>query len=296
VRLLKAFTMDVVVVALVVVDAVLIGVAVHHGAGSSIGAAVSYQVSSPQSGSPAAQAAPIAHDATLLSFESASTGWRATGGCARRAHLTSTTDDGRTWQPVSLPAPHVLRIDLTAPGSGWIVGATAGCLPEFFSTADGGKTWAPSAGLGQAWVVLGNRLRRPAGTMAAPCGKGAPVDAIAPASVSIALVTCGSGLLDTSDGGATWAPVAAFPGAGQAVTAALVPGSSGRGVALLRGVAGCDGLAVARTDDAGGLWRTGPCLSALRYPATVSLAADGSGYATGSGKSVTTKDAGASWT
>lgn len=297
--------MDVVVVVLVLVDAVLIVAAVRHTSGNSLGRQLPYQVTSSPSGTPietgtpaqtpAASVTPVAHDATLLSFDSASDGWRAVAGCARKARLAQTTDGGRTWQRVNLPVPHVLRIDLTAPDSGWVVGAAANCQAEFFSTADGGKTWAPSAGLGQAWVVLNNRLRRPAGTIAAPCGKGAPVEAVAPASVTVAIVMCGSGLLNTADGGVTWTPVGAFPGGGQAVAAALEPGSNGQGLALVTGTPGCAGLAVARTDDAGGSWQAGPCLTALRAPATVSLAANGSGYAVGGGKSVTTTDSGVSW-
>lgn len=241
----------------------------------------------------AADAVPI-----LLSASSATDGWRTRPGCHRAPHLQATSDAGKTWRPLTSPAAHILRIDMTGPTSGWLVGADASCAPEFFSTTDGGATWTAGSGLGQAWVVIGHRVRTPSGQISNPCGAagaGGRAQLVTAASVTAALLMCGSGVLETTDGGATWAPVAVYPSGGQAVAAALVPGSAGRGVALLSGATGCAGLSVVRTADTGKSWRAGPCLSALHAPAAVSLAADGSGYALGGGASEYTTDAGATW-
>ena len=233
---------------------------------------------------------------TLLSFSSATTGWRATAGCTRSADLVATTDGGRSWQSVAAPVPHVLRIDMTGPTSGWLVGAATGCNPEFFETSDSGASWTPVAGLGQAWIVLGkDRLRLPSGTVTAPCGKHEPVKGIAPAGTQVALVVCGSGVSSTADGGASWSPVGALPDGGHAIAAALVPGSAGRGVALVTGATGCGATQVVRTASAGRTWTAGTCLTSIEPPAAVSLAADGAGLALGAHGAARTTDAGGSW-
>ena len=71
--------------------------------------------------------------------------------------------------------------------------------------------------------------------------------------------------------------------------------SSGRGVALLSGATNCAGVAVVRTHDAGERWHSGTCLASLRPPIALTLAADGSGYATGAGGVARTQDAGKTW-
>ena len=302
-RKARLFSANVGLAALVVLDVPLIVAAVQHGHGRADAAPVatvavadaSASASTPtESGSVVPR---VGHrsKSLLLSFSGASDGWRAHPGCKVSPHLAATTDGGRSWEPLSAPVPHVLRINRTGPAAGWLVGADASCAPAFFSTADGGKTWAAGTGLAQAWVVIGRQLRLPSGTISRPCGKGAALELVTPASVPVALVQCESGLLTTTDGGESWRPVAAFPYGGRAVAAALMAASSGRGVALLSGATNCAGVAVVRTQDAGEHWHGGTCLASLQPPIALTLAADGSGYATGAGGVARTQDAGKTW-
>lgn len=305
VRLLSA---NVGLAALVAIDIPLIAAAVHHGHGpaveqpaaTAVTVADSSTSTSPSPPTPADSGRVVPtvtrHQPTLLvSFSGADSGWRARAGCKRAPHLASTTDGGHTWQPLHAPAAHVLRVTETGAGAGWLVGADASCTPAFYSTVDGGQTWAAGTGLGQAWAVIGRRLRVPDGAVARPCGKGR-AEVVAAATVGTAVLQCSTGLVTTTDGGTSWKPVAAFPDGGEPVAAALVPGSDGTGVALLTGADGCGGLAVVLTTDAGKGWTSGPCLSGLAGPAAVSLAPDGSGYALAGKKSVRTADSGKTWT
>jgi hypothetical protein len=196
---------------------------------------------------------------------------------------------------LAAPAQHVLRIVRTGPTAGWLVGTNDTCAPTFYSTSDAGRTWAAAAGLAQAWVAIGSRLRLPSGGYATPCGSGAAPVGVAPASLTVAIASCRSGLLTTADGGLKWAAVAAYPHGGRAVAAALEPGTAGRGVALLTGAAGCDGLAVVVTDNAGARWRAVQCLAGMRPPAGVSLAADGSGVVLAGRRTAHTVNSGERW-
>jgi hypothetical protein len=303
VRLLRAVTINTVVAVFFALDAVLIIAAIHHATGSAAAGpmlsgltkspasiAASPTTSTSVSNPPAPAVVP-----PLLSFSTASDGWRAEAGCTRAARLAETTDAGRSWHRLAAPARHVFRIAMTSPTAGWLVGANATCTPLFYSTADGGKTWSAATGLGQAWVVMSHRLRLPSGSFAAPCGQGNAVGGVTAAGTEVALVVCGNGLFTTSDGGVMWAATAPLPQGGQPVAAALVPGSAGQGVALVKGVAGCSGLEVARTGDAGRSWKAGRCLGSLSAPVAVSLAPDGGGVAIGVHGAARTTDAGATW-
>jgi photosystem II stability/assembly factor-like uncharacterized protein len=312
-RVVRGAAMNVLLALAVAADCLLVVAAIHHTrsgstsiqAAADVGLDLGVPTTEPSSPSATNDAAvePVSGAPSpasgiapsLLSASSAIDGWRAEPGCGRAPHLAATTDGGKTWHRLKSPAAHILRIDMTGAAAGWLVGADSTCTPSFFSTADGGATWAPSAGLGQAWVVIGNRVRVPDGAIGSPCGKGATAESITAASVTAALLVCSSRLLETTDGGVTWKPVAAYPDGGVAAAAALVPGSAGRGVALLTGATGCAGLSVLRTANTGKRWQAGPCLTALQAPAAVSLAVDGSGYALAGNASAETTNAGTSW-
>ncbi|HWC35171.1 MAG TPA: hypothetical protein VG650_10125 [Mycobacteriales bacterium] len=301
----RLFSANLGLVALVLLDVPLVVAAIHHGRGhggelpsASAAAQAPVQPSiAPPTPETAAVTARRPRQPVMLSFSGPLSGWRVHPGCGRAPHLTATTDGGKHWRALQTPAAHVLRIVQTGATTGWMVGADAQCVPAFLSTSDGGATWTAGTGLGEAWVVIDQRLRLPNGTTTAPCGPNEQLGAVAPASVTLALVACSSSLLVTTDGGASWNPVGRFPQGGQAVAIGMVPGSAGKGVALLTGSKGCPaGLAVAATDDGGDRWHSGGCLDALRPPAAVSLAVDGSGYLLAAGGAARTMDAGRTWT
>lgn len=296
---MRAVTLNAVVAAFAALDVVLVVAAARHASGSPAVDPIPVEYFQPTTTPTALLSIPAVRApetrSTLLSFSSATNGWRATAGCTRAAGLVATTDAGRTWQSVSAPVPHVLRIDMTGPESGWLVGATTGCTLEFFETSDGGASWTAVAGLGEAWVVLKDRLRLPSGRITVPCGRHKPVKGIAPAGTQVALVVCGSGLSTTADGGVTWSPAGVLPDGGDAVAAALVPGSAGRGVALVTGATGCAATQVVRTSNAGRTWSAGTCLTSIVAPTSVSLASDGAGLALGAHGAARTTDVGRSW-
>ncbi|HVT66026.1 MAG TPA: hypothetical protein VHD81_12810 [Mycobacteriales bacterium] len=297
---LRMMTANIGLAALVVLDVPLTIAAIHHGRGPDVSptVAASSALSSsptPASSGAAAPSSGFRRSALLLSFSSKTAGWRARLGCHRSSHLAATTDGGRHWSRITSPARHVLRLNQSSATSGWLIGANASCVPAFFSTSDGGRTWLTATGLGQAWVVLGRRLRIPSGQLVDPCRKPERLVGVTVADVRTALADCGSGLRVTSDGGTTWRRAGRFDGTGQLAAVALEPAGGGRGVALLTGAAGCAGLAVERTNDAGKRWHGGPCISGLGTPAAVALAPDGSGYAASGAKSAVTVDGGTTW-
>lgn len=233
--------------------------------------------------------------ADMISFSSLNDGWRARGGCDRSPHMRATADGGRTWTPVAAPAPHILRLQMTSASAGWVVGADASCAPTFYSTSNAGTTWVAATGLGQAWVVIGDSVRRPDGSKTAPCGRRVRPQALAAASTRAALVSCVSGVVRTKDGGSTWRPVATLPTGGQPIAAALLPNASGRGVLVVSGASGCSGLQVLRTTDLGSSWTAAACLDALAAPASVSLAPDHAGVIVARGGVARSTDSGRSW-
>lgn len=297
---LRMKTANIGLAALVVLDVPLTIAVIHHGRGPDVSPTVAASSALSSTPTPASSGAvdpssAYRRSALLLSFSSKTAGWRAQLGCHRSAHLAATTDGGSHWSRITSPARHVLRINQSSATSGWLIGADASCAPAFFSTSDGGQTWLTAAGLGQAWVVLGRRLRLPSGQLVDPCPKLERLVGVTGADVRTAVADCGSGLRVTTDGGTTWRRAGRFDGTGQLAAVALEPAGGGRGVALLAGAEGCVGLVVERTTDAGRGWRGGSCLSELETPAAVALAPDGSGYAVSGSKSATTVDGGRAW-
>lgn len=290
------------VVGFVVLDVFLITAAAHHVSASPAvdPEAVSIAISTSTTPTPGPLASAARHPTagagrTLLSLSSATDGWRTHAGCRVSAQLTATADGGRTWQRMTAPVSHVLRINMTGFGAGWLVGSDAGCSPTLYSTVDGGSTWSASTGLGQAWVVLGSKLRVPSGTTTAPCGSRERSLQIAPADTAVALVVCGDQVLATSDGGLTWVPITAFPNGGRPVAAALETGSAGRGVVLVVGAAGCETVEAVPTDDAGETWTSGTCLPHVQAPASIAIDAMGAGLVLSSSGLMRTTDGGRSW-
>jgi hypothetical protein len=296
------------VLVLTLADAVLVTAALHRShradpsaavvAGATTQPTVSASPSSPttppatrQSGG---QVVAVTDGANrLFTAASGTTAWRAHGGCAGTPKLSGTTDGARTWSPLTAPAPHLLRIDLTGATTGWAIGVDAKCgSPTYYGTVDGGATWAASPTLGQVWLPLHSGVRAPSGATTSPCGRHAAPRSLAPSGTTEALSICPTGVMRTTDAGGNWTPIGRVP-AGRSVIAAL--GAHGAGILVLTGAPHCAGLRVLTTADAGTRWAKGTCLTEAIEPASVAIAADGSGLLISAGRAYTTTDAGKHW-
>jgi photosystem II stability/assembly factor-like uncharacterized protein len=229
----------------------------------------------------------------LFTAETATTAWRAHGGCTGTPNLSRTTDGARTWSALTSPAPHLLRIDLTGAQSGWAVGVNGSCSsPTYYGTVDGGATWAASPTLGNVWLPLKAGVRSPSGASTSPCGHAVAPRGLAPSGTSGAVAICPTGVMRTTDAGTTWKPVGRLA-AGQSVAAAL--DAHGTGVLVLTGAPKCGGLRVLTTADVGATWKTGTCLTDAIEPASVGIGASGAGLLISAGRAYATTDSGLHW-
>jgi photosystem II stability/assembly factor-like uncharacterized protein len=305
----------VLVLVLVVGDAVLVTAALHRTHRSDPSAAVSNVVSpsvpsttpsvpstTPSAGTSAAAAtrqsgadvvAVTDGKHALFTAATATTAWRAHGGCSGKPNLSQTTDGAHTWSALTAPAPHLLRIDLTGAQSGWVVGVDSSCgSPTYYGTVDGGATWAASPTLGNVWLPLKTGVRAPSGATTAPCGHAIAPRGLAPSGTAGALAICPTGVMRTTDAGANWKPVGRLA-AGQSVTAAL--DAHGAGVLVLTGAPRCGGLRVLTTTDVGATWKIGTCLKDAIEPASVGIGAGGAGLLISAGRAFATTDDGLHW-
>jgi photosystem II stability/assembly factor-like uncharacterized protein len=300
------------VVALVLVltvgDAVLVSAALHRSHREDPSAAVVVRATPQPTVSPSpsipttrpatrqsgAQVVSVTDGANrLFTAASSTTAWRAHGGCTGTPKLSRTTDGARTWSALTAPAPHLLRIDLTGADGGWVIGVDAKCgSPTYYGTVDGGATWAASPTLGLVWLPLHTGVRTPSGATTSPCGHHTAPRSLAPAGTTDALSICPTGVMRTTDAGAHWASIGRVP-AGRSVIAAL--GGHGHGVLVLTGAPHCDGLRVLTTANVGSSWARGSCLADAIEPASVAVAADGSGLLVSAGRAYTTTDGGKHW-
>jgi photosystem II stability/assembly factor-like uncharacterized protein len=296
------------VLVLTVADAVLVIAALHrsHRADPSAAVVASATTQPTASASPSNPSGPAATRQSggqvvavtdganrLFAAASGTVAWRAHGGCRGTPKLSRTTDGARTWSALTAPAPHLLRLDLTGANAGWAIGVDAHCgSPTYYGTVDGGATWAASPTLGQVWLPLHSVVRAPSGATTSPCDHHAAPRSLAPSGSRDALSICPTGVLRTTDAGASWTPVGQVP-AGRSVIAAL--GAHGAGVLVLSGAPHCNGLRVLTTADVGTRWAKGSCLAEAIGPASVGIAADGSGLLISAGRAYTTTDAGKHW-
>jgi hypothetical protein len=229
----------------------------------------------------------------LFTAATATTAWRAHGGCTGVPNLSRTTDGARTWSAFTAPAPHLLRIEITGAQSGWVVGVNKSCgSPTYYGTVDGGTTWAASPTLGNVWLPLRTGVRAPSGSTTSPCGHAVAPRGLAPSGTSNALAICPTGVLRTADVGATWKPVGRLV-AGQSVAAAL--DAHGTGVLVLTGAPKCGGLRVLTTANVGATWKTGTCLTDAIEPASVAIGPGGAGLLVSAGRAYGTTDSGLHW-
>ena len=304
----------VIVIALTIADAALVYAALNrtYGNGSVAAAStsvVTFSPATPVTSTAAPSATSTAQPASgpqpasrisaaageqgrLLSATSTTAAWRANGGCTGKPHLAGTTDGAKSWTAIAAPAPHLLRIDLTAAGTGWVIGTNASCgSPTYYTTSNGGTSWS-SAGLGQVWLPEATGVRTPVRRRAAPCGHGTAPVQLASAGVNDAIVACPKGVERTTNAGATWSAAGTVPG-GQVAAVSLE--GSGQAVLVLTGAAHCGGLRVLTSTDTGAHWVRGKCLGGATTPAAVSLTSGGAGLLVSAGRSYATTDAGAHW-
>ncbi|HWB66615.1 MAG TPA: sialidase family protein [Mycobacteriales bacterium] len=280
--------------------AAVVGIAVHHTRGhvsADQTAAISEHhvvaAAEPGTPTPASSPAPAIVRGRLLSVSGPGLAWRAAAGCAGSARLQASTDGGRSWQPLSSPAKHILRLGVTGADSGWVVGADARCTPTYYTTTDGGATWSTGS-LHGIWVPTDHGIVSPAGSTSHPCGRGvaAAAEVLAPSGTEGAFVICSQSTFWTTSAGHTWQPGGQLP-AGQPVAAALTP--AGHGVLLLSDANSCRGLQVERTSTTGRSWQRGQCVRGLADPAAVSLTSAGYGLIAAGAAGVETNDGGRTW-
>lgn len=224
------------------------------------------------------------------------------GSCpAGGAALQRTTDGGRTWSTLKVPATSILRVRSTGPTSFWLVATGKGCALELLRTTDAGKTWSVEAGTRNAWHLLAptasgtapSSLHAPNGDVALPCPKGTGALDLAGVTLSDAVVLCADGaVFATADGGATWRARTAVPSSG----AMAAVSSSALWVASAGPTAACSGVQVSRSTDGGAVWRPVGCV------AGASGTTEGLAFASGTvgmfwdGSAVwTTNNGGATW-
>jgi hypothetical protein len=214
-------------------------------------------------------------------------------GCTHRPNFQATLTGGAAWFPVTPPARHILRAQLTGPGTVWAVGADRKCHHLKYYSKLGAGAWTASSHLGHVWVPEESGVRSPRGHVSTPCGttKPQPV-ALAAADTKRALVICQLGVFRTVNAGKSWEAAGKLP-MGRPASVTLT--RHGHGAIVIEDPTGCAGLDVTVTRDGGKTWSKADCLVNAESPAGISLAHDGTGLMLGAGKPYATKDYGKDW-
>jgi photosystem II stability/assembly factor-like uncharacterized protein len=178
-----------------------------------------------------------------------------TGTCGRwTTTLRLSTDGGRTWQAVEVPAAVVLRIAVSDPQRIWLVGADQGCRERVYHTLDGGRTWHSVESTAGAWYrptdPSAGWVHAPHETVATPCA-GERLTEVSGITALVAAARCQDGTIrETTDGGHTW-PVVRAPGPAVALaytdpaTLYVLDAADTDRAAGVEGPAGVDGAACA---------------------------------------------------
>jgi photosystem II stability/assembly factor-like uncharacterized protein len=186
---------------------------------------------------------------------------RGPGTCGGDAALEKTTDGGRTWTDLTVPAAGVLRVALTDSASGFLVGTDTACTPAMYRTEDGGQTWTRADGPAGVWhrAVQSDvrHLHSPSRRVAVPCREPSGLADLASLGVRAAAVLCTDGsVYRTSDSGVRWAEqgtvtdatAIAFPTASVAYAAAPATDT-------------CGGVEIRTSTDGGAQWEVTACLT-----------------------------------
>ncbi len=141
----------------------------------------------------------------------------APAGCSVTAPgLEKTTDGGRTWKPVSVPARSVVRIEFTSASEGYVVGTGNGCDLQVWRTSTGGTDWGDPTPAGEFWSALPSSTTQvnSAGGVRTPCPAGSTVAQVARVTDADTYVLCSKGeVRRTTNGGAAWSTATTVAGA-----------------------------------------------------------------------------------
>lgn len=223
-----------------------------------------------------------------------------TGTCLGGSALEQTTNGGKKWRPLDVPAEAILDLHSIGPDSVEVIGADERCRVRMWTSADRGQTWSAPTSTSDIFVRLPDTTRdiaTPTGTTKNPC----PDRDVAPVSIETisateAAVLCASGeVVTTADGGLTWQSVTPVIGA-QAMSfeGPLL------GWVLVRDGGRCPGYEAQVTQDGGVSWNLGGCLSEEpiaddRVLPSLSFATPVDGLADVAGQSYLTRDGGPTW-
>ena len=227
--------------------------------------------------------------------------YRATiGSCLGGATLERTSDGGRRWTSVTVPAAGVYALAGNGGAPLQLIGVDGDCTLQQWVSADGGRTWSaptPASGVFSRLPGTTRRIATPTGEQASPCPDRsvAPL-AIEPISETSAAVLCdGGGVYLTDNGGATWSAASAVAGA-----EALAFEGPELGWVLVRSADVCPGYRLFRTIDGGGEWVSGGCVGTAELPdersrPSLSFLDTEIGMADLGGETFVTSDAGLQW-
>jgi len=223
-----------------------------------------------------------------------------TGTCLGGASLERTTNGGKVWRPLEVPAEAILDLRTTGADSVEVIGADDRCRVRVWTSADQGTTWSAPTPVPGIFVRLPDTTRdisTPSGTVKSPC----PDRDIAPLAVeevspTEGVVLCSSGeVITTADSGATWQSKKPVIGA-QAVAfeGPLL------GWVLVRDAGRCPGFETQVTQDGGTAWEFGGCLGETpiaddRVLPALSFASPTDGWADLAGQSYLSTDGGLTW-
>ena len=223
-----------------------------------------------------------------------------TGTCLGGAALERTTNGGKAWRPLEVPAEAILDLRTIGANSVEVVGADQQCRVRMWTSADRGQTWSEPTPTTDVFVRLPDTARdiaTPTGISRNPCSDRdtAPL-AVEQISATEAMVLCVDGdVIATTDGGLTWVSRAAVVGA-----QAMAFEGPQLGWVLVRDGGRCPSYEAQVTQDGGVTWNLGGCLGETRIAddrvlPSLSFATPTDGLADLAGEPYVTPDGGQRW-
>ena len=254
----------------------------------------------PDDDATATDALPEAIEPPLLMVDTALAYRGRTGTCLGGAALEGTTNGGRSWRPLEVPAEAILDLRTTGADSVEVVGADEQCRVRVWSSPDRGQTWSGPSPAGNMFVRLPDTARdiaTPTGVAKNPCrDRDAPPLTVEQISATEAMVLCADGeVIATTDGGLTWVVRAAVVGA-----QAMAFEGPQLGWVLVRDGGRCPSYEAQVTQDGGVTWNLGGCLGETRIAddrvlPSLSFATPSDGLADLAGEPYVTPDGGRLW-
>ena len=223
-----------------------------------------------------------------------------TGTCLGGASLERTTNGGKKWRPVEVPAEAILDLRTTGTDSVEIVGADERCRVRIWASADQGETWSEPTSASGIFVRLPDTTRdiaTPSGVVRNPC----PDRDVAPLAVeevseTEGVVLCAEGeVVTTADQGLTWQARTPVVGA-----KAIAFEGANLGWVLVGDAGRCPSYETQVTQDGGTTWQFGGCLGETpieddRVLPSLSFMSPTDGWADLAGQSYHSSDGGLAW-